>query len=80
MSDTANLVAEVEEERAQEEPKTVEKTKEYKYKAPQRTNLLLKELASMNSLLRGSNWRDWYKWPIWITKMVSCVWLEDLSV
>lgn len=61
MSDTANLVAEVEEERAQEEPKTVEKTKEYKYKAPQRTNLLLKELASMNSLLRGSNWRDWYK-------------------
>ncbi|MDY2786532.1 MAG: Obg family GTPase CgtA, partial [Lactobacillus amylovorus] len=53
MSDTANLVAEVEEERAQEEPKTVEKTKEYKYKAPQKNEFTVERVGEHEFVVKG---------------------------
>ncbi len=53
MSDTANLVAEVEEERAQEEPKTVENTKEYKYKAPQKNEFTVERVGEHEFVVKG---------------------------
>uniref|UniRef100_UPI00174BCEFC GTPase ObgE n=1 Tax=Lactobacillus gallinarum TaxID=52242 RepID=UPI00174BCEFC len=53
MSDTANLVAEVEKERAQEEPKTVEKTKEYKYKAPQKNEFTVERVGEHEFVVKG---------------------------
>ena len=53
MSDTANLVAEVEEERAQEEPKTGENTKEYKYKAPQKNEFTVESVGEHEFVVKG---------------------------
>ncbi|AZN76763.1 GTPase ObgE [Lactobacillus acidophilus] len=52
MNDTATLVEEVEKERV-EEPKVVQKTKEYKYKAPQRNEFMVEKVGEHEFVVKG---------------------------
>ncbi len=53
MNDTATLVAEVEKERAEQEPEITQKTKEYKYKAPQKNEFTVEKVGEHEFVVKG---------------------------
>lgn len=53
MSDTANLVTEVEQEQAEEQPKLAQKIKEYKYQAPQKNEFTVEQVGEHEFIVKG---------------------------